>query len=487
MRTQKNILLNTLFNLLTLIYPLVMAPFTSRVLGAEKLGIYYYVYAIATYFTLFALLGVNNYGNRSVSMVRDDKEKLNATFNSIFLMQLITAMFTTAVYFLFTFGVVKENKTIFFIQSLFVVSEMFNINWLFLGLEKFMLPIIRNTLVKIVSLVLIILLVKTPDDLPLFTLIMSASFLFSQLGMWVNLRKYVKFKLPRLSACIPHIKPNIMLFLPAMAISLFVHMDKVMLGIFSNMRQVGYYENAEKIARVIPVSIINAFNTVMLPKMSNMAAKSETAKAKEYITKSMQVMMICACALSFGIAAVAMEFAPFFLGKEFAHIGILVILLTPSVLASSWNSVIRTQYLIPNMKEKIYLGSAIAGAVVNLIVNYLLIGTYGALGAIIGTLFAYFAVVIYQTVAVRKELPVTLFLTQTVPYLLIGLVMFVAVRVVAHFSSATGWVLIFAEITTGVLVFISLVFGYMYITQDELLQSLSKIKWFRFLEKRPKQ
>ena len=99
--TKKNIIYNVLYQMLIIIIPLITSPYLSRVLGAKGIGIYSYTYSIASYFVLFAMLGINNYGNRSIAAVRDDKEKTSEVFWEIYLMQLITASIVIILYILY--------------------------------------------------------------------------------------------------------------------------------------------------------------------------------------------------------------------------------------------------------------------------------------------------------------------------------------------------------------------------------------------------
>ena len=72
---KKNLFYNSLYQILVVLTPLITSPYISRVLGANGLGIYSYSYTIANYFLIFAMLGVMNYGNRSIAKVRSDRSK----------------------------------------------------------------------------------------------------------------------------------------------------------------------------------------------------------------------------------------------------------------------------------------------------------------------------------------------------------------------------------------------------------------------------
>lgn len=113
--------------------------------------------------------------------------------------------------------------------------------------------------------------------------------------------------------------------------------------------------------------------------------------------------MFLASGMMFGIAGIAEDFVPLFLGREYSSCILLIRTMAPTVPFIAWANVIRTQYLIPNHEDKSYIISVTLGAAVNLAVNTLLIPHIHALGAVIGTVFAEGSVCISQTIMVRKK------------------------------------------------------------------------------------
>lgn len=424
--TKKNIIYNTIYQTLLLILPLITAPYISRVLGAEVIGIYSYTYSIVYYFMLFAMLGINNYGNREIAKVRDNKEKLNKTFTSIYALQLTMSIIMIIIYIMYVLLIVKNNVEIALIQGIYLISTALDINWFFFGIEKFKLTVTRNSIIKIISVILILLFVKRKEDIYIYTLILSISTLISQLVLWKFINKYVKLIKIRIEDVTRHIKPCAILFIPVIAVSLYKIMDKIMLGKITNMTQVGLYESAEKIIN-IPMGIITSLSTVMLPKISNLFANKEEKKIKNYIKKSMEFEFMSSSALIGGLIAVAPIFVPLFLGEEFNDAIILVQCLATTIIFISIASIVRTQYLIPLEKDKIYVFSVIIGAVLNLFINLILIPKFEAVGATIGTIIAEFSVCIYQVYKVRKELKINRYIKDGIRYILLGSMMCIIV------------------------------------------------------------
>lgn len=475
---QKNFLYNVLYQILLVILPLITAPFISRTLGATAVGVYSYTYSVAYYFLLIAMLGIGNHGNRSIAAVRDDRKKLNKTFSSIYSLQVITFSIAILAYAIYLVLFVKDNRLIVLLQLIYVTSGLFDIGWLFFGLEQFKLTVARNTLIKISTVVLMFVFVHKPSDLWKYTLIMSAGTLFSQAYLWLYVKKYVSFEKCSVKEITSNIKPVLILFIPVLAYSIYKVMDKIMLGNMSSYDQVGFYNNAEKIIN-IPMGIITALGTVMLPRMSNIVANGDKKRVDDYIRISAKLVTLLSSAIAFGLMGVSSVLAPVFFGDEFIACGEIIRLLSVTVFFIAWANVIRTQYLIPNKRDSIYLTSTMVGAILNLIINWMLIPKYQANGAAFGTIVAEFSVMLVQMVAVKNELPMRKYIMSYSPILINGLIMAVLVdRIGIKLGVSVSTLAI--QILAGGFFFCIATIAYLRISNDEMwrlgLDSIKKRK-----------
>ena len=151
----KNFLLNVVYQGLTLVFPLVTVPYISRVLGVDNVGIYSYTYSIAYMFMLGGMLGINNYGTRSIARVRDDRAATSAEFASIYCLQVVLNLIAVGGYAVYVVVFGAAYRTIALVQLIHVLSICFDVNWFYFGLEQFKVTIARNLVVKVLSLLLI--------------------------------------------------------------------------------------------------------------------------------------------------------------------------------------------------------------------------------------------------------------------------------------------------------------------------------------------
>lgn len=451
---KKNFIYNIAYQLLLLVLPIVTVPYVSRVLGVDGIGIYSYTYSIVYYFMIITLLGINNYGNRTIAQVRDNKEKKSKAFLEIYTIQLMTGLFMLFLYLMYVFFFSINYKTIALIQSIYIISAFFDINWFFFGIEKFKVTVIRSTILKIISLICIFLFVKSNNDIWIYTTILSGSTLLSQLLLIPFLKKEIDLHKISFKDVKKHIKPCLILFIPVIAISLYKIMDKIMLGMFTTVTEVGYYEQAEKIIN-IPLGIVTALGTVMLPRISNLVAKKEKKEILKYIDKSINFMMFLAFPIFFGLITISKNFVPLFMGNDFDKTSILVNYLSITLLFISFANVIRKQWLVPNGKDKTFTVSVILGAIINLLINYLLIPKYNSIGACIGTIIAEFSVMIYQIIYVHNELPIVNYLKSISKFLITSIFMFIIIYTL-NYLKMNDVIRLVLQVVIGIIVYFSL-------------------------------
>lgn len=449
---KKNYLYNLVYTLLNTALPLLTMPYLARVVGAEGVGIHAYYYSTAHIFYIIAKLGLNNYGTRLISRNRDSGN-LSAVFSSVYYQQLITATIANAVYWGYYFLVARKqpNGVFAMLLGVLVFAAYFDIDWLFSGLEQFKSISRKNILVKSISVALIFLLVKTRDDLWKYTLLIAGSMLFGYLSMWLRLKRLVHFVPVPLRDVLAHLRPNLLLVIPVFAINVYRTMDKIMLGGMSTMVQTGLYENAEKIVYTL-CGFITAFGTVMMPRITHMIASGQESEMERYRALSMEFMMTLMIAMAAGLMAVSNRLAVVLFGEQFTGSGPLLMALSLTLPIIGWANVIRSQYVIPKGLDRLYVITVVSGALVNLIVNALLIPRMAAMGAVIGTICAEGIVPIMQFILLHRQINYVPLVKKSLIALISGIVMFVVVRLVERLPF-TGVTMLGLQVVAGVITY----------------------------------
>lgn len=467
-----NFIYNMIYQVILMIIPLITMPYVSRVLGADNIGIYSYTYTIAQYFLMLGMLGISDYGNREIAKVRENADLRNRVFSQIYTLQIILSVLSIIFYLVFI-AFFNQYRWIALLQAFYVLSSLFDVNWLYFGMEDFKLTVTRKIAVKIINLILIFMFVKDENSLAVYTLVLSLGFFIAQSSMILFIKRYVNFHFSHIKEAFSHFKGIFILFIPAMAASIYRSMDKVMLGAMSTMYQTGNYDNADKLVNIC-LCIIGAFGAVMMPRMSNLLAKNQKEECKDLFIRTMEIANFFGFAIAFGIAGVSKEFIPLFFGKGYDLCVLLTNLLCISAVFITWSCIVRTLYLIPAEKNTIFIHSTIWGAVINVTVNLILIPYLGAVGACIGTIMAEGFVAVYQSICVRNEMNMILCLKRSAPFLLIGLIMYGLIFMIPSLSSLLTTCLV--KIAAGAIFYLAVSLIYFIKTRNQLvLDILGKI------------
>lgn len=428
-KIKKNISYNIVYQLLNMLLPLITTPYIARVMGVSAVGTFSYTYAIVQYFMLFVTMGLVNYGNRTIAKSRDNTGLLRKNFWNIYYVQFMCFLIVSLIYFIYILFL-ADSKYIFIliIQYIYILSAATDINWLYYGLEKFKAIVIRNSIIKVFFTILIFIFVKNSKDIYLYTLFCSSGFLIANVSLWKWVFSNLKIIKPNFKEIKKHFKKNLILFIPVIAISLYNIMDKIMVGSMINVENVALYDNAEKIINV-PLNILTSVGTAMLPRISNLVVNNKNNLVKKYIENTMNVLMFMVFPMIFGLILVSDKLIILYLGDDFKNSIILVKLLSIIILFKTWANIIRTQYLIPKEKDTAYIISIICGALVNLILNLIMISKIGVVGAVYATIIAEVMVCLIQTISVRKELPIKKYLNICIKYFLKGIFMYLILMI----------------------------------------------------------
>lgn len=467
---KKNFLYQTLYQIMSMILPLVTSPILARTLGAEGLGIYSYVFVIVGYFVLAANLGMYKYGMRSIAAVRDDKEKLSKTFWEIWRLHKGICLIVGGIYIAFTIFQV-QYRVYFMIMFVSYIGSVLNINWLFFGMEEFKKITIRDMVIKIVTFILILVFIHSANSLTAYFVINAFGVLISNLIYWLMYKQYVfKVKVYRKDA-IRHLRAMLILFIPVLLENLYYSMDKVMLGYMCSKADVGYYENADK--ALIARTMIYSITTVLMPRMANILARKDYIEFHRIMKQATGITIILASAFAFGTAAIAREFAIIFWGEDFVKSVNLIIIMAMAMPAVVLSREVREQYLIPIGKDKEYILSAAAGTVSNLIINSILIPNYGATGAAIATLFSEYIVLAVQLIVVKKDFQMLHYIYGNKIYFVFGFIMFMGVRTIGNIFGIHIYTLLI-ELIVGVIIYVGLCWIYWLVHKQEYYIDLLK-------------
>ena len=389
-----NYIYSSFYQLILIIVPFITAPYLAKTLQPTATGINSYVSAVVQLFSAIGLLGINNYSIREIAYVRNDKNKLTKVFTELISLRFILFIITSIIYLIY--AMISEYRIYFLIQFVAIFSAFLDISWLYMGLEEFRFTVTRSLIVKIINLASIFLFIKSPSDLGLFMFISTIYTVIGNGILYLGIKKRINKPTLKNIDFKKHIKPMIKLFLPYAASLIYLQMDKVMIkGLSSSISNVGFYEQAERLVKV-PLALITALSSVMLPRISNEFKNKNEENVKKYIQSSFIFSMYLSIPLMLGIFSISYTMIPWFFGKGYGGVTPIMMIICPIILFISLSSVCGNQYLTAINDTKTLTKSYCLGSIFNLIINALLIPLLDAKGAAIGTVIAEATVFLIQ-------------------------------------------------------------------------------------------
>ena len=470
MKVLKNYAYNLSYQLLVIVLPIITTPYVTRIFSSKDLGTYGYFNSIVTYFILLATLGVANYGTKEISGHRKDIRK---NFWGIYTLQLMATILSLTLYTLLCLFFSGMQNMMAYILGLSLISKGMDISWLFQGLEDFRLITARNTTVKLLGVISIFLFVKTPGDLYLYVFLLTFFELLGQLSMWLPAIPYIGEPQFDLSYAKKHLKPVILLFLPQVAISLYVTLDRTMLGALSSTNDVGIYDQALKIINIL-LTLVTSLGSVMLPRVSGLLSNGDHKAVNKMHELSFLIYNLVIFPIIAGLLIVNKDFVSFFLGKDFQEAYLAIAIMVFRMFFIGWTNIMGIQILIPHNKHREFMLSTTIPAVVSVGLNLLLIPPFGFVGASIVSVLTealVWFIQLYFCLPYLKEVPILESLAKIVcaSTMMYGLLL--SAKPFLHFPPALN-VLVYAVL--GGLIYLLAILVLKVVDVKELKQILGK-------------
>lgn len=474
-----NFIMNIILSMSAFIFPLITFPYVSRVLLPIGTGKVSFANSIIAYFALFAQLGIPTYGIRACAIVRDDKEKLTKTVQELLIINTIISVLVYIVFIiaLFTVPKMRSDSTLFLITSTTIFFNVIGVEWLYKALEQYSYITIRSIIFKFIGLILMFILVKNSSDYVWYGFITIFAASASNIFNFINLHKYVSLKPVGNYNFKVHLKAVTIFFAMSCATTIYTNLDSVMIGFIKGATENGYYNAAVRIKSIL-VSIVTSLGAVLLPRASYYLENNYIDEFKKISKKAINFVILISIPMMIYFIMFAKESILFLAGDSYAKSIAPMQIIMPTLLFIGLTNIMGIQMLVPLGKEKYVLYSEIAGALIDLVLNALLIPCYGAAGAAVGTLVAEVVVWIVQFKYLKNDI-IPIFKTIRYPLILLAAVISAAV---AGLTKILDWHPFFILVVSAILYF-GIYFWVLIIGKESLILELKDRFFGKVIEK----
>ena len=376
MKVIKNYLYNLSYQILTIILPIITVPYVTRIFTSEDLGNYGFYNSIVSYFSLFAMLGIGIYGTKQIAAARD----VSSTFWNIYAIQLTSSILALFVYVMTLLSIPKMSGIVPIMLGIVLLTKMIDISWLFTGKEDFKKITLRNTMVKVAGVISIFTFIKSSEDLYLYIFLIVIFDFLGQFVMWIPAKKFIKRPSFDTKIIKKNLHPIVLLLLPQVAISLYVVLDRTLLGLLGSYSDVGIYEQGQKLTSIL-LTVVSSLGAVMLPRVANLLSERKEKEAQNMVKFSFILYNLIIFPMIFGLIAINEVFVKLFLGQNFQDVKYVLYIIVFNIMFIGWTNILGYQVLVVRNKNKEFMLSTTIPAFVSVAVNIAVIPFFGYIGA----------------------------------------------------------------------------------------------------------
>lgn len=474
---KKNYIYNLVYQIFSLLTPIILMPYLSRVLGSAGIGQYSFSLSIASYFILLGAFGFGYYAQRIIAQNKGNKKIQSICFWEILICKLLTVGSSLLVFLIILLcGVFKDYNTLMYLLIINIGANIFDITFFFQGNEEFGIIALRNIVIKVFGIILIFIFVRTSQDLWIYALCQGLILIGSNLSLWPSMiKRLTKVSLNDINFS-RHFIPSFKLFIPTIAISIYTMVDRSFIGLLvpgtvssigpdgteiiqkvSDIEN-GMYEQSEKMVKMV-MTVITSLSIVMIPRNSNVLAKGNNKAFIENINKALRFVCFLGFPIMFGLAAVAINFSPWFYGNGYEKVPYLMMIFSLLIIIIGVSNVLGLQYLIPKCEDGKFTIAVVSGSIINIVLNVILIPYIKSYGAAIASVVSELSVTLIILWMVRKDIKFYEIIKMSWKYLLSGVIMFGFVFLTQYYLSSSilnTFILVFEGIVIYVILLIVL-------------------------------
>lgn len=409
---KKSIVRNSIFNVVykgfTALFPLLTTTYIARVLLPDGVGKVAYANTIVSYFVTIAALGLPNYGVKAIAQNDTSHKDRGKTFQELFIINFVSTLICIFTYYLLVNSVAHfmNRRMLFNVMGILLILNIFNIDWFFQGIEEYSYIATRSIIIKIISFVTMLIFVKTRNDYLIYALILCLATSGNYILNAIVLKKYIKFQRVKLSFK-KHLRPVFILLASTLATEIYTMLDTVMIEYYHGEVYVGYYSNVVKIVRMI-YTVTIAMVATFYPRISQYIERKDFDSSNSLLNKGIKILLIFSLPFWIGLMLTSKNVVLILFGQEYAASITTLRLMSVLIVVFSVAYFLGHLILMASGNENKILVATVCGAIVNAVLNIILIPIFKHNGAAFASVFAEIIVTIVLIFYGKKHFSVKL-------------------------------------------------------------------------------
>ena len=452
-----NAFLNGMRSVLNLFFPLITFPYVSRVLSVSGIGIYNFSNTYINYFILIAGLGITTYAVREGAKYRDNKAEIGNFASQIFSLNMLATLVAYLLLFasLIIFKNLHNYVSCILIFSIQILFTTLGTEWVYTIYEDYAYITIRSILFKIISIILLFLLVKKPEDYLVYASITVLSAVGSNLLNFIHARNFVHIRLTVKTNWRYHLKPILIIFASAMAVTIYVSSDTTILGLLKNDYAVGIYSTSVKIYQIAE-GLLSALLTVTIPRLAFLWGRRRIGEYNQVLYQVIDSLGILVLPAAVGLIMLSREVILIIASEKYLPSVNSLRIISWAIIFSIFSWIFSDCVLIPAKRENFVLRNTVITAIENIILNFILIPFLSYDGTSLSTVIAEFTVMIMNGYSCRDIIKPVIFKKDTLKNLLdsiIGCVGIVVICLLCDIGFKSLWLKTIFSVVLSVIMY----------------------------------
>lgn len=397
-KTISNIFFNGIYQVFAILLPIITVPYVSRILGSYYLGEFSYFNSICIFLSIFVFWGLNQFGTKLIS--ENSGYERTKIFFQLWSIQITIGL---VIFFLFLIiSLLSDQRKILILFLPYMASLLLDLSWFYIGISEIKKVILRNTFVKIVSIFLIFLLVKSERDFSTYILVNTSGNLLANLFFIFSLKEFIDINQRKFfSFPFEYFKTGLGLLVPQIAVQVYTSLDKVVIGTIAGSVQLSYYDQSQKIVRIL-LALVGSVSLILMPEMARQKNVKDTFM--KIFNTSLDMTLVISMLLAIIVSINTKLFIPWFFGSEFSPMTFNMMLSSLLIIFISYGGVFANQYALSMGLYRIYSLPYIIGAIMNIILNLLLVSKWSSLGGTISLIATELIVCLLRVFLLRNEI-----------------------------------------------------------------------------------
>lgn len=472
----KNYFYNLIYQVVSILVQVITLPYLTRMIGEDGIGIQSYTNSVVSLLMVFAVLGIDWYGQREIAKEKDRKKRCSEIFWELCILKFFSFLILSPGFLILVFA--DKKYAVYYLALLILyIGTMLDISWFYKGMEDFIRVSLRNCFVKIAGIILIFLFVKEKEDILKYIVILSCSTFFANLTMWVGVGKMLTKVSYRDLWIRRHIKYVVQYFIPTLASSVYLLLDKAMIGVITkNEYQNGFYEQAVQVINMMK-TVVLSYNMIMISRMTVLYQSNRSSQIRKALDKSCSFISFVSWPMCFGLLSVAKEFVHVYYNTMIMDVVNILYIFSPVILFVGISNMLESHLITPlNMRRKGNI-AVVVGAVSNFIMNIILIPYFHAAGAAMASVLAELIIMIIYIVYSNTYFAFKNILINSYKKCTASVSMFFLLRILTK-NTRSDILSLVIKIGLGVVVYVLI----LYILRDDLV--LDAIKYSKKWQKK---